>query len=164
MIVDFHQIAQEHYAFIYRTHQDKLLLPKPFSVSMFKQMALYHSVYMRRISEHETHRIVQLDKAFKKIAQVESKLEHYDLESDELNRRVASLEQELAVWDERIVTQKAVYKTAVDECRREERLIEEMNANLEKLRAAVNVEGINYYCEKKKQICFIKRNFDYICY
>ncbi len=116
-------------------------MPKPFSVSMFKQMALYFSIYMRRIREYETDKINKLDKAFEKISQVESKLEHYDLETEELNRQMESLEKELLVWDERIESQKAVYKTAVDECRREERLIEEMNADLEKLRSAVNIEG-----------------------
>jgi hypothetical protein len=46
----------------------------------------------------------------------------------------------LATWDARIEEQKGVYKAAVEECRKEEALIEEMGAKLEELRAAVNID------------------------
>lgn len=83
LIVDIHLVSIEHYNFInstttneefYENQSDyrKIFMPKTFSVSMFKQMALFFSIYMRRIREHEVHRIQKLDLAFEKIRQVEN--------------------------------------------------------------------------------------------
>lgn len=69
------------------------------------------------------------------------KLEHYDFETEELNKKIDNQEKLLKSWDEKIDSQKIIYKTSVDECRLEEKLIEDMNANLERLRTAVNLES-----------------------
>lgn len=155
LMVELHQIAQTHYSFLYNSHRNedfhdmsnaqttnfrRAMLPRPFALSMFKQFAQYFSIYMRRIREQEAHKIHKLEKAFTKIEQVEHKLEHYDQEMEQLDKKMKDLEALLSVWDTKIDEQKTVYKTAVDECRKEEKLIEEMNANLEKLRAAVNID------------------------
>jgi chromosome segregation ATPase len=107
---------------------------------MLKQLAHYFSIYMRRIREQEAHTIHKLARAFAKIEQVEHKLEHYDQEMEQLEQRTRGLEELLATWDARIEEQKGVYKAAVEECRKEEALIEEMGAKLEELRAAVNID------------------------
>ena len=175
MLVNFHLITQQLYKCLFSTNQcedfyeprydhRKIFMPKCFSVSMFKQMALYFSVYMRRIRENEAHKIQKLDIAFGKIAQVEHKLQHYDLETEDLNKKLMELENKLAVWDEKIEQQKSAYKTAVDEFRKEEKLIEEMNANLEKLRPAVNMESqgqanaVNQQYEMARAIEVLNKN------
>ena len=54
---------------------------------------------------------------------------------------MANLEKLLGAWDEKIEKQKSIYQVATIECRKEEKLVEEMSIALEKLKADVNKDA-----------------------
>ena len=51
------------------------------------------------------------------------------------------MERLLTAWEEKIEKQKVLFQVATDECRKEEKLVEEMSAALEKLKADVNKDA-----------------------
>ncbi len=147
IMTDLHLIASETYLNIYNTNKklnNKLFMSKPFSVSIFKQIALYFKIYMKRIKENEQMKIEKFEKTFAKINQVSDKLKNLDNEREEYETKLKSFEKQLSEWDEMINKQKDMYKVVIDECRKEEKLVDEMSKALEKLRADVTNETQDY--------------------
>lgn len=143
-MVDLHCAAHDLYVRTYAAHKSArssgggaLLLAKPFTVSMFQQLAVFFLIYMRRIKEQETIKIEKFERAFRKIDEVGERLRGYDREREALRRRLAELNARLNEWDEKIERQKDAYRLAVDECKKEEKLVDEMGLALEKLKAEV---------------------------
>ena len=149
-MVELHQAAYDHYSHLFTAAQKyharsikSTVMPKPFSASMFKQVSLFFRIYMRRFKEQENARIEKFERAFRKIAQVVQKIAGYGGETVQLKLKLSNQEDVLNQWDQRIERQKSTYQTAVDECRKEEKLIEEMSAVLESLRSDVSQDSQN---------------------
>lgn len=141
-MVDMHCTACTAYLNPYTRNKNfnalrPIFMPKPFTVSMFQQVAVYFLIYMRRIKEQESIKIEKFERAFRKIDEVGERLRAYDRERSALNARLEELDRKLKEWDERIERQKDAYRQAVDECKKEEKLVEEMGLALEKLKAEV---------------------------
>jgi hypothetical protein len=152
-MVEMHMIASDHYLNVYTRNRNfnnkwRLFQPKPFTISMFRQVSSYFLVYMKRIKEQETIKIEKFERAFRKIDEVGEKLKGYDKERDEMNRKLSRLGNLLKAWDEKIEKQKDTYRVAVDECKKEEKLVDEMNLALEKLKNDVNYIVV-FLCQYK---------------
>jgi hypothetical protein len=147
IMTDLHLIASETYLNIYNKYKklnNKLFMSKPFSVSIFKQIALYFKIYMKRIKENELMRIEKFEKTFAKINQVSDKIKNLDNEREGYETKLKDFEKQLSEWDEMINKQKDMYKIVIDECRKEEKLVDEMSKALEKLRADVSSDTQDY--------------------
>lgn len=149
-MVDLHLIATQEYIKLYKpinkllnysTNKKSSFLPKPFNISMFKQLSIYFLIYMKRIKEQENFRMQKFDRIFAKLDQVNEKLKNYDAHRQILNERIDQLNKAIEQWDVKIDQQKKVFKLAVDECRKEELLVDEMRNALEKLKQDVNTES-----------------------
>jgi hypothetical protein len=116
IMTDLHLIASETYLKSYNLNKSwegqsiKLFMPKPFCVSIFKQIAIYFKVYMKRIKEAEQIKVHKFEKAFQKINQVVDKIKNYDNEKEEYLSQLNTLEKSLSDWDEQIGKQKEQYK------------------------------------------------------
>ncbi len=151
IMVDLHLIASEQYLNIYESTRkrgpdmkgssNRMFMPKPFNVSIFKQLAIYFKIYLRRIKEQENIKLKKLERAFSRINEIASQLKNYDNERIELKKKIENLNNLLSAWDEKIAKQKEVFMTSVEECRKEEKLIEEMNKALEVLKHDINRES-----------------------
>ena len=146
VMADLHLISYQHYLHIFKRDKrfnaandsNKLFMPKPFTVSMFKQVSLCFRIYMKRIREQETIKIEKFERSFKKIDQVKLEIKGYDIQKEEINKKLENLKKLLGAWDEKIEKQKDVYKIAIEECRKEEKLVDEMSKALEKLKQDVS--------------------------
>ncbi len=150
VMAEFHSVAYEHYMktlynknqkHFTKTNSNKTFMAKPFSVSMFKQVSLCFRIYMRRIKEQETIKIEKFERVFRKINQVSQKIKGYDNEIEEINKKLVNLDKLLTAWDEKIEKQKELFQVATNECRKEEKLVDEMSVALEKLKADVNKDA-----------------------
>ena len=146
LMVDFHTAALDYYTFLCTTRKStedyrKTFMPKPFSVSMLKQLSSFFSIYMKRIRENELLETKKLNSTFQKLNEVEKKLENLDTEMGDLDRQLEDLERLLKSWEDKIEMEKQTYKAAVEACRLEEKHVEETNVKLEKLRLDVNVDN-----------------------
>ncbi len=147
ILTDLHLIVSETYLNIYNVNKklnNTLFMSKPFSVSIFKQIALYFKIYMKRIKENEQMKIEKFEKAFAKIKQVSDKITNLDTEREEYETKLKDYEKQLNEWDEMINKQKDMYKVVIEECRKEEKLVDEMSKALNKLRADVSNDTQDY--------------------
>jgi DNA-binding Lrp family transcriptional regulator len=139
-MVDMHCTAREAYLSVYarnKTSSSGVFMPKPFTVSMFQQLSVYFLIYMKRIKEQESIKIEKFERAFRKFDEVAERVRGYDREREELLKKLSDLDRSLKGWDERIEKQKDSYRMAVDECKKEEKLVDEMGETLEKLKSEV---------------------------
>lgn len=151
VMVELHLIAVEYYNHLYNARQkfyckqefSRTFMPKPFNVSMLNQMAIYFRIYMKRIRDQINEKMYKLDSAFAKVNSLRATLHSIDTSIEEAMRKLANLEKLKLAWEEKIEQQKDVYRIAVDECRKEDKLIEEMSTALEKLRSDVNSDSQN---------------------
>ncbi|CAF0731757.1 unnamed protein product, partial [Brachionus calyciflorus] len=137
VMVDLHLTAVESYINTYKPSLSRLSLPKPFNVSMFKQLSICFLIYMKRIKEQENFKIEKFDRVFDKINQVNEKIKTYDTLRNNLKKNIDDLEKVVEAWDEKISKQKDAFQIAVNECRKEEALVDEMSQALEKLKQDV---------------------------
>lgn len=99
---------------------------------------------MKRIKEQENIKIEKFERVFSKISEVTHKLKVYNSNKLELNKKIDHLQSILDEWDVKISNQKEVYKIAVEECRKEESLVDEMGKALEKLKLDVNKDSHDF--------------------
>lgn len=141
-MVEMHCTARDAYLNTYTRNKNfdlrwPIFLPKPFTVSMFQQLSVYFLIYMRRIKEQESIKIEKFERAFRKIDEVGERLRGYDHEKEILYKKLQDMDHLLNEWDVKIEKQKDAYRLAVDECKKEEKLVDEMSAALEKLKTEV---------------------------
>jgi len=149
LMVDIYLVAVEHYNHLFNAKQkfyskqdfNRIFMPKPFNVSMFKQMAIYFRIYMKRIRQDLNEKLEKLHLAFKKIDQLELKLQSLDQNIEGAVVKLDNLDKIKQAWEDKIDEQKDVYRKAVEDCRQEEKLIENMNIALEKLRVEVKMDS-----------------------
>lgn len=152
LMVDLHQIAYEQYTSLFvkmkqalrrgeKTNSSFISLPKPFTVTMFKQIALFFHIYMKRLRDQELIRIDKFQNVFKKLDQVTYRLENFELIKEEWQNKLSEYEKLLEICNDKIDKQKERYRQAVADCKKEEKLIEEMTMALEKLKHDVNNES-----------------------
>ena len=142
VMVELHLIAVEHYNHLYNSKQkfyckqefSRTFMPKPFNVAMFKQMSVYFRIYMKRIREQVNEKIEKLDLAFNKIKHLEMRLHSIDTSISDAQTKLANLDKIKLAWEEKIEKQKEIYRSAVEDCRQEEKNIAEMGVILERLR------------------------------
>lgn len=142
-MVEMHVCARDAYLNTYARNTNfdvrwPVFMTKPFTVSMFQQLSVYFLIYMRRIKEQETIKIEKFERAFRKIDEVGERLRGYGHEKDVCHKKLDDMDRLLKEWDEMIEKQKEAYRLAVDECKKEEKLVEEMGEALEKLKAEVS--------------------------
>jgi hypothetical protein len=142
-IVEMHLTAFHLYSNMYSKFKNEkhVLMPKPFSVTMFKQIAFFFHLYMKRIRAQELAKIEKLQKVLQKIDQVNHRLENYDHYIEETRKKLRNLNSVLDEWDEKVNKQKENYRKFVTDCKSEEKLIDEMNMALEQLKKEVNNES-----------------------
>ncbi len=143
VMVEIHQAAFEYYYNLYgRLKQSgRICMPKPFTVTMFKQIALFFHIYMKKIHDQEALKIDKFKNVFKKIDQVTHRLENFEEIREELLAKIENLDSDLQACDEKVNVQKEKYREAVNDCKIEEKLINDMNMALEQLRKEVNKDN-----------------------
>jgi hypothetical protein len=141
-----HTIAYNEYSILYNIknmngNKRESMMPKPFSVSMFKQLALYFHIYMKRIKERETIRSKKIKRAMNKVVTVNDKLNNNHLERDDILYKIEKLKEDVADFDRDLEKQKLVYLEKVEDCRKEQLLIDEMTKALDKLKNLTTSES-----------------------
>ena len=150
-MVDMHTLALDHYTHIYSAHMRRrqqtaasttatpmLMLARPFDACVFQSMSLFFVVYMRRIRERENNKLAKLKTAFDKLQAFATKLAGYDNERMQVRAHLDELHSALAQMDARIGRLKEAFRLSVLECNKEEALVNEMAAALDKLKHDVN--------------------------
>lgn len=148
-MVEMHCTARDAYLNIYTRNKNfdlrwAIFLPKPFTVSMFQQFSIYFLIYMKRIKEQESIKIEKFERAFRKFDEVGEKLRGYAIEKENCYKKLEELDRLLKEWDDMIENQKDAYRLAVEECKKEEKLVDEMSVALEKLKTEVNKDAHDF--------------------
>jgi hypothetical protein len=143
VMVEIHQAAFEHYYRMYTKLKEsgRVCMPKPFTVTMFKQIALFFQIYMKKIRDQEAIKIAKFANVFRKIDQVTHRLENFEEIRGELVGKIEQLDSSLAECDEKVSAQKEKYRQAANDCKIEEKLINDMSTALEQLRKEVNTDN-----------------------
>lgn len=137
MLSNIHLITYNYYYKLYLNGQVKA---KPITFYAFKQTVDYFCAYMKTIYFTEKERIKKYEIAFEKLEYVSNEIENYVREIRDLQEKRVRLDLDEKNWLMKIEKQKEIYKIAVDECRKEEQLVNEMGVALEKLKADANQE------------------------
>ena len=90
----------------------------------------------------DSEKIEKLDLAFKKIKHLETRLHAIDNGIVESQSKLANLDKVKMAWEDKIDKQKDVYRSAVEDCRLEEKNIAEMGLILERLRYFIFIFSI----------------------
>ena len=139
ILANLHSIAYNSYLKIY-FNNSKVQRSKPFSMQVMKQVYTLYYVYMKRIYQAEKIKFDKYSEVFKKLEHVRNEIRKYGDEILKFKDHLIELDKRLNTWDNTINKQKSSYKVAVDECRKEEKLVEEMGIALDQLKAKSSKE------------------------
>jgi dynein heavy chain len=139
IVANLHSIAYNSYLKIY-FNNSKIQRSKPFSLQVLKQVYSLYYVYMKRIYQAEKIKFDKYSEVFKKLEHVRNEIKKYGDEILKLKDHLVELDKRLNTWDNTITKQKNSYKVAVDECKKEEKLVEEMGIALDQLKAKSSKE------------------------
>ena len=142
-MASLHQIACDHYMQIFAKlrNSNRIYLPRPFSVTMFKQVALFFHIYMKRLRDQELIRIEKFQSVFKKLDQVSHRLENYEQIREELLEKLKNLTSLMQASEEKIASQKEKCRRSTSDCHTEEKLLDDMAKALEQIKSDVNKDS-----------------------
>ena len=136
---NLHSISYNLYLKIYFNNMN-ISRSKPFSLGILKQIFSLYFVYMKRIYLAEKVKYDKFNEVFKKLEYVCNEIRKYGEDILRLKDHLVELDKRLKTWENTIDKQKSAYKVAVEECRKEEKLVEEMGIALDQLKSKSSKE------------------------